>query len=191
MALSKHSSKGFTIVELLVVVVVLAILAMITLINFNGARVRTTNTKIISNVQGYYKVVMLYKAITGDYPPVPGENKNNVSMICLGTGYPSGRCGVVSGNTIEESPAFMDTLMDISSSKMPVNLDLGAVSNESFIGAVYGIDTTGPPAPHAGYGRVIEWFLIGEDQDCILPNAYSYATGSGNTACEIFLEATA
>jgi len=61
------------------------------------------------------------------------------------------------------------------------------VPGESYIGAVYGIDAA-PAHSSTGYARVIEYAMYGENADCGVPQAYSYSSGSGNTACEILLE---
>lgn len=187
----RKTTSGFTIIELLIVVIVIAILTAISIITYNRVQARAINAKIISNVHSYYNVIQLYKAQDGyRYPSVPNENPTQVSMVCLGIGYPNGGCGKVTGVNIYESQAFNNKLKSVSGNQDVVNLTFGAVQGENFIGAVYGIDSVGPPAPHTGYGRVIEWFLIGENQDCSVSGAYGYATGNGNTACELFLEPT-
>ncbi|MES2876068.1 MAG: type II secretion system protein [Patescibacteria group bacterium] len=70
------TQKGFTIVELLIVIVVMAILAAITIVAFNGVRQRAEDTKLVSVINSYIKAVKLYKAENGTYP--------NVSTFCLG-----------------------------------------------------------------------------------------------------------
>ena len=49
--------KGFTIVELLIVIVVIAILAAITIVAYNGIQTRARNSKISSDI------AMLQRAI--------------------------------------------------------------------------------------------------------------------------------
>ena len=44
----KRGVKGFTIVELLIVIVVIAILAAISIVAYNGIQSRANNTKIVS-----------------------------------------------------------------------------------------------------------------------------------------------
>ncbi len=188
--LLRNRSVGFTIVELLIVIVVIAILVTIITITFGNIRKQATNTKIVSNVKSYVTILQAYSATNDNgYPPIPGETHTSVSMVCLGIGYKDGKCGRVTGVDVYESTAFMNQLKSITYNKDPVNFDPGTVATEQFVGAVYGIDQVGPPAPHTGWGRVIEWFLIGENQKCGVPGAYSYATDNGNTACELFLEA--
>lgn len=66
--MSVKKSRGFTIVELLIVIVVIAILAAITVVAFNGVQVRAENSKTLAAVDQYSKALQLYKTNTGDYP---------------------------------------------------------------------------------------------------------------------------
>jgi len=62
--------KGFTIVELLIVIVVIAILAAITIVAYNGIQLRTRDTIRINDLKSIQKAVELYKAENGQYPIV-------------------------------------------------------------------------------------------------------------------------
>src|SRR5688572_14807576 len=59
---------GFTIVELLIVIVVIAILAAITLAVFDGIRTRTENTKTINSVAAHARAIMAYTQQNDTYP---------------------------------------------------------------------------------------------------------------------------
>jgi prepilin-type N-terminal cleavage/methylation domain-containing protein len=60
--------KGFTIVELLVVIVVIAILAAITVVAYNGIQTRAKNVKTISAATAWIKALKLYNADKGTWP---------------------------------------------------------------------------------------------------------------------------
>lgn len=64
-----NGQYGFTIVELLIVIVVIAILAAISVVAYNGiqnrARVAQTNTTFVA----LKKAMLAYKADTGELPP--------------------------------------------------------------------------------------------------------------------------
>lgn len=76
-------ARGFTIVELLIVIVVIAILAAITIVAFNGIQQRGRNSQIKVGVKAYEKALKLYVADNGSFPTVSG---------CLGANYPSNAC---------------------------------------------------------------------------------------------------
>ena len=62
------SSFGFTIVELLIVIVVIAILAAITIVSFNGIQSRAYDTSVKSDLTALTKKMELYSAENGRYP---------------------------------------------------------------------------------------------------------------------------
>lgn len=67
-----HSSKnknGFTIVELLIVIVVIAILASVTVVTFNGTQQRATFSKYQTELKSIVKALELYKTEHDTYPP--------------------------------------------------------------------------------------------------------------------------
>lgn len=60
--------KGFTIVELLIVIVVIAILATISVVAYSGIQDRAKYTKALSDLQSINKAISLYQAQNGNYP---------------------------------------------------------------------------------------------------------------------------
>ncbi len=62
------TKRGFTIVELLIAIVVIAILAAITIVAFSGIQQRTRNTAKLATVQQAVKLIRLYKAENEEYP---------------------------------------------------------------------------------------------------------------------------
>lgn len=64
----KKFSGGFTIVELLIVIVVIAILAAISIIAYNGIQDRANNAIVQSDLQQAAKKLLQYKILKGQYP---------------------------------------------------------------------------------------------------------------------------
>lgn len=82
--LFKKCFNGFTVVELLIVIVVIAILAAIIIMSYNGIVTRATNAKIVSAARAYASAIDIYHLETGKYPNVEAQ------YICLPGDYPAG-----------------------------------------------------------------------------------------------------
>jgi len=60
--------QGFTIVELLIVIVVIAVLAAISVVAFNGVQQRARFSSYRSDIQTIHKAILLYQSVNGSYP---------------------------------------------------------------------------------------------------------------------------
>jgi len=66
------TKNGFTIVELLIVIVVIGILAAITIVAYNGIQSRARDTQRASDISVINKALELYRVNNGQYPyPTP------------------------------------------------------------------------------------------------------------------------
>ena len=74
---------GFTIVEIIVVVTVLAILVTIGFVSWNGIAKRAHNTERLNEIKGWENIYTLYASQERKYPAVPA-----LGGYCLGTGFP-------------------------------------------------------------------------------------------------------
>jgi len=66
--LKKVSSSGFTIIELLIVIAIIAILAGLVLNNFQGAQAKARDTKRVSNINNIHSKLEEYYNENGGYP---------------------------------------------------------------------------------------------------------------------------
>jgi prepilin-type N-terminal cleavage/methylation domain-containing protein len=78
-----NKQSGFTIVELLIVIVVIGILAAITIVAYNGIQARANNAARISEAQQLAKVLSIYRTNNDQYPPLPV----GVTRVCIGDGF--------------------------------------------------------------------------------------------------------
>lgn len=84
-------NKGFTIVELLIVIVIIAILAAVAIVAYSGIQERARNTKILADIKQVHKLIEAYNAEHGEYP------KTTSTVISGGT---SGSTG---GNAMQDT----------------------------------------------------------------------------------------
>ena len=96
MVIKSGQQKGFTIVELLIVVVVIGILAAIVTVAYTGISKTAHVASITSELKTWEKLFEAYRATNGHYPAPSatpttggGPGANVLSFYCLGTGFPA------------------------------------------------------------------------------------------------------
>ena len=67
-----NRQQGFTIVELLIVIVVIAILAAISIVAYNGIQQRGRDAQRVSDLKTVYKAILNYQTINGSLPICSG-----------------------------------------------------------------------------------------------------------------------
>jgi prepilin-type N-terminal cleavage/methylation domain-containing protein len=78
--MNRVMQKGFTIIEVLVVVTVLGIIASIAILGVQGAQVQARNAQTATVVSKYKAALEKYVRDNGKYPDIP-------NATCLGKGY--------------------------------------------------------------------------------------------------------
>lgn len=167
-------NRGFTIVELLIVIVVIGILAAITIVAFNGVQQRARNTQVVSGVSAYVKAFRQYKAVKSTYPAMSG---------CLGAGYPSNNCWMSGSTPAMSVNASLDTEMaEFLPNKPVLATSLMSIGIASYVrgglGYIYN-DTT--------FGNRFVYYLDGINQGCNIAGAVAYNEGGVVTQCNISL----
>ena len=74
------TQRGFTIVELLIVIVIIGILAALIITAYNGMQTRARNAQVASTIQAYKKALLQYAVANQSYP--------TTARACLGQDYP-------------------------------------------------------------------------------------------------------
>jgi len=170
---------GFTIVELLIVIVVIGILAAITMVAFNGVQDRARAASVAAAVDAYAKGLEMYRIEAGTYP-----DTSELGSACLGTleQYPAqgdlgeGVCYTdgLRETLVDESvnEALLTVLSDLPDGTMPVVRD---AYDQAWRGLWYASDET---------STSIAYMLKG-DQDC--PRGTKDNSQAGLTYCEYFI----
>ena len=74
---------GFTIVELLIVIVVIGILAAITIVAYSGIQTRARDSRRSSDIRQIKSALELYKVDNGLYPAACGADDSGCSVSSL------------------------------------------------------------------------------------------------------------
>ena len=95
----KDKQKGFTIVELLVVIVVIGILAAITIVSYTGVTQKANTTKALSNAQSVQNVAEIYFAQNQAYPTAASDFTGSTLAAKLPTNITLQAAAVTSAST--------------------------------------------------------------------------------------------
>lgn len=166
----RKTIKGFTIVELLIVIVVIGILAAIVIVAYNGIQKRAMNTGRMSELKSWQKSFEAYKATYGQYPDLTNDG------YCLGTGFPSGKCRnytqPVGSVTHAENTTLVSELAKITSTPSGNRAGLGSAVIGPFV--VYNTSTV-----------VLYGIFEGSGSDCPQGTTFDYAGTAGSAAVPI------
>ncbi len=177
-----RKAHGFTIVELLIVIVVIAILAAISIAAYTNIQQRAKNTAIINAASQSLKMIQAYIAANGTYPLTWS------ACITSTTGCADGGGSIGSNATFNTNMATIGLLP-----KMGPNLDGG-----NRYGVIYAYESIRTVNSQSQPVALL-YYLQGVNQQCGMPvlNSYygsqisttGYTVGdsgsSGKTACVV------
>ncbi len=154
---AKQKQPGFTIVELLIVIVVIAILAAITIVAYNGIQQRANNTAIIDAASKSLRIIQAYIAEKGTYPTTVGA--------CLTT-----ESGCVNNSTVSNGNSALDANL-ATIGTIPKNIPNNGTTHNG-ISVTYASNTTwnGESQPLR-----LSYYLNGNNQQCGLARVSAYA----------------
>lgn len=177
--LTGHSRAGFTIVEILVVVIVIGILVGVVVVSYNGAQIKAENAKTSQAVSQYVKAVTSYAVRNGAYPI-------STTSGCLGTvaacARVSGAATCFSVGAIVADTALATTIAtEINPAPEPSAQTMTCSTNQ-YKGAYYAKnDTT------SGKTASITYFLRGNQTCSVTYGTLTRAQQDDTTSCVLTL----
>lgn len=160
-----HNNKGFTIIELLIVIVVIAILATISIVAYNGIQERAQSTAAIAQAKKVIEAIRLVAIDEGRYTGesclVPADSVTD-DTICPGS--------VHWHSNVNRDGAFIAKLEDRMGAKIKLN--------------TYGLwDPVGQMWFHSNYfgdNRSVLYYAVGPNSECGMPGVLSPTPGYDN-----------
>lgn len=107
------NEKGFTIVELLIVIVVIGILAAITIVAFNGVQNRGKSAAAQSMANSVVKKIEAWNSVVGSYPTYCQLATNTTDATGTATGQGAAGCTAGTANS-GPAEAKLDDVSQIS-----------------------------------------------------------------------------
>lgn len=180
-----RNSRGFTIVELLIVIVVIGILAAITMMAYSNIQSNSRNAKTIAAAAAWAKGMQLYKTENGTYPTINSCLGNiNTYGSTTDASKNNGRCYGASDNaTWLVHQSFLNQVSQfIPTPPEPADYDItqGSGTNR-YRGIMY--------YRNAASGTVVEEFRVMLEPTSACPSisglesAYQSGTYTGGRMC--------
>lgn len=160
----RKSHHGFTIVELLIVIVVIAILATISVIIYNGIQNRANLSKGSSAVNGFVNILELYYADNGSYPHPGGSGHACVGSTAdypIAPGFAAGQCDNHPAGSVSVS-AQLNTALAPYAARLPDgSLPPQTWGDDNSYGSLRGVEYDYISARSAGIT-----YRVGGQQSC-------------------------
>jgi len=189
---TNNRRHGFTIVELLIVVVVIAILASITIVAYNGIQQKARNTARVQTVVAIQKSMLLYQAEFGKDSLYPVLLTVNADGQCIGVDYEDvdPTAGVSCRYAVPDTGSPTSTpvnqpLYDALRTKSQYRMNYAPVVQSNFLGnksitssapfmtlvkySDTGLRFSLDGGPLKDYYILLSYRLEGVDQNCQLP----------------------
>ena len=158
----REGTHGFTIVELLIVVVIIAILAAITLVTYSGIQQRANNAAIIDAASKSVRMIQAYIAANGTYPQSGGSGS---TWGCVTTGI---TCTWSDSSTVPASSTLSNNMATIGTLPKTVPIS-GTAGNgiQTYWSGSFTLNGTSEPF-------IVNYWLIGTNKQCGVPGTVTY-----------------
>lgn len=164
-------NRGFTIIEIIVIISTIGILASIAVVSWNGIKTSSENKTRVSELTQWKNTFELYKTRFAVYPSASANG-----TFCIGSDFPSGKCGI-NGNFSQNSGLNTELAR---TGTLPSNSH-AAISTSSTTSYV------GPYAVYTTSQIVLTAILKGDSGTCPSDTTYDTASPSGVAYCKITL----
>ncbi len=128
-----RKGSGFTIIELLIVIVVIAVLAAITIVTYSGVQVKAETAAKQAEAKQWSTAFTSYRSIEGKWPGsmIPG------TYYCLGKGFPIGAGGVARcRDVLNTSSGYLESDNSSLMNEISTHVSVSSSSKKSYANVV-------------------------------------------------------
>lgn len=183
MAAYRHrNNRAFTLVELLIVIVVIAILAAISVVAYNGIHKRAQISAAASTAKQFASVFEAYAAIHGSFPGANWACLGDATTLPAEDGYAEGYCFTGSIGLSPSSPQVQAAMAEVATSVPDARTpEVNYTSTSRIRGMTFDAESG-----TNSYKGVITYYLpwIGDDV-CAAGRRVTWNTTYGWTRCEV------
>ena len=173
-----RNNKGFTIVELLIVVVIIAIITALAIVTYGSMRNRAHASRAGSVASTYIKLLKMHKSDKGAYPVVAAPAcLSSEGTMPAADGFAANECGL-GWFAATINPSLNTALTNYSTSTINGLLPTVRLEGSSIRGILYESESDGSSA-------TLTYTLPG-DSPC--PQGSTEIYGDGTTDCIIHLD---
>ena len=134
---TRQKDSGFTIVELLVVIVVIGILAAITIVSYSGITAHASTKSNLQNASSVLSAAMVVYANTGSYPATSGN-----ALAALNAGDAKVPSSISVGNAVQVAGTTIRYLLNAAATGVCVTYwDYTIPGKASIVGGVATADS--------------------------------------------------
>ncbi len=144
---SKFSRKGFTLIEILIVVAIIAILAGVVLVGLRGAGPQARDARRVADLRQIQNGLELFFNKTGSYPAAPGGAGGPLDWAALETALIAANVNIKSIPKSPRPPEYMyGTDSTGTSYVLQATLEEGdsKLTDNDLDGSIFGIDCVDP-----------------------------------------------
>jgi len=168
----RMTSRGFTIVELLIVIIVIAILASITIVAYNGIQKRTVQSLVQNTAREAAKAMEMKKTVEGIYPTTIPDTFTITSSLGVGI------------TQVGDQASFCFNVTTTRYDDVFYSIDqTGSVKQELCPGAV--LETKGDYNANAGGGGGSSWLTASTVGKSVAPGDMEFTAETNDTWTQI------
>lgn len=125
-------NKGFTLIEFLIIVALIALLAIVAWVSLTGIRQKSRDTKRLNDMQSLYTAMKIVKDETGSFLNCCGPDFLGPVSQCTGEGAQYQLDNYIPAINLMNDPSGQELVCTLDIEKAPCNYNFIEISEQSY-----------------------------------------------------------